>query len=579
MSLKNRLLRALHGQRLAVWYHPDYRLSLPSLEGQLGLEPRRADHAAWYLVESGAVAESDLRVPERIGFEELARVHTPAWLDALTRPEALAAVFSVPEVEARPDALMGTVRLAVGGTLAAARHALEARGPALNLLGGFHHAFPDKGGGLCPVNDLAVALAALRAEGFAGQAVVIDLDAHPPDGTAACLVGDGAAWVGSLSGSDWGPVPGADETVLPKGTGDEGYLAALAALLSRMPTPELAFVIAGGDVLSGDRFGLLGLSLAGVAARDRLVAEALRGVPSVWVPGGGYSEAAWRVLAGTGLVLALGRAEAIPASVDPLAARFGALFRALRPEDLGEEPWLTEADLGFGGGDAGPARFLGYYSAEGIELGLHHYGVLGQIRRLGYENLHVLIDSTGAGERFRLMGRAGEGEHAEEQLLVEAVLGRERLPGGATVLYVHWLTLRHPLGRFSGDRPRLPGQEQPGLGLAREASELLERIAERLGLAGVALRPAYFHVAYACRARFRFADPARQGRFEALIRDLSAIPLLEATIALSEGRVRCNGEVYTWEADLMVHLLAPSGGDEAAVAAAREGVRFSLRPG
>jgi len=61
---------------------------------------------------------------------------------------------------------------------------------ALNLLGGFHHARPDVAGGFCPVNDVAVAIAAVRADGFRGRVLVLDLDAHPPDGLAACLAGD-----------------------------------------------------------------------------------------------------------------------------------------------------------------------------------------------------------------------------------------------------------------------------------------------------------------------------------------------------------------------------------------------------
>src|SRR5205823_6058723 len=61
----------------------------------------------------------------------------------------------------------------------------------------------------------------------------------------------------------------------------------------------------------------------------------------------------------------------------------------------------------------------------------------------------------------------------------------------------------------------LPGQDTPGLGLAREIGELLARIASRLGLEGVAFRPAWYHTAYAARHYFHFADPARQGRFEA----------------------------------------------------------------
>src|SRR5439155_13889095 len=155
------------------------------------------------------------------------------------------------------DEMMTTIRLACGATIDAARemlrpsHRIVGR-RALNLLGGFHHAKPDVAGGFCPVNDVAVGIAALRADGFRGKVLVIDLDAHPPDGTAACLQGDPSHWIGSISGSDWGPLPGVDETVLPEGAGDDAYLSALDALLSRMPGGELAFVLAGGDVLAGD---------------------------------------------------------------------------------------------------------------------------------------------------------------------------------------------------------------------------------------------------------------------------------------------------------------------------------------
>src|SRR5262249_34747745 len=161
---------------------------------------------------------------------------------------------------------------AVGGTLAAARSARARGGPAFNAMGGFHHAGPALGGGLCALNDVAVAIAALRGDGMQGAIVVLDLDAHPPDGLAACLAGDPAAHIGSISGSDWGRLPGrVDETFLP-GADDAAYLAALASLLARLPRPELCFVLAGGDVLAGDRMGALALTLEGVRARDLAVA-------------------------------------------------------------------------------------------------------------------------------------------------------------------------------------------------------------------------------------------------------------------------------------------------------------------
>src|SRR5437764_15261502 len=260
-GVENRVRRWLFGRDLAVWYSPDYRLPLSGLEARTGFTPRRADHAVWFLLERRAIARENLRTPRRAEYDELSRVHTPELLDSLGRGETLARIWNVDPSDVPVDEVMNTVRLACGATIDAARSMLSTANPrkvgrrALNLLGGFHHARPDVAGGFCPVNDVAVAIAALRAEGLRGRVLVLDLDAHPPDGIAACLAGDSSAFIGSISASDWGPLPNVDETVLPEKAGDEAYLAALDALLGRMPGGEVAFVLAGGDVLAGDPLG------------------------------------------------------------------------------------------------------------------------------------------------------------------------------------------------------------------------------------------------------------------------------------------------------------------------------------
>ncbi len=212
---KNRLRWLLQGGGIPVWYDRTYRLPIASIEGATGMEPRRADLVVSYLIDSGAISRDNLRTPHRIRYKDLARVHTHELLDSLSRPETLARIFAVDVSDVRVDELLRTIRIACGGTLDAARAALARKGPTLNLLGGFHHAGPSRGGGFCALNDVAVAIAALRVEGFKKRVVVLDLDAHPPDGTAECFVGDPGVWIGSLSGSDWGPLPGVDETVLP----------------------------------------------------------------------------------------------------------------------------------------------------------------------------------------------------------------------------------------------------------------------------------------------------------------------------------------------------------------------------
>jgi len=568
-----RLRSWLRRRDVTVWYDRRYRLPLSSIEVAVGLEPRRADFAVWWLRACGAVARRGIRAPHRISYENLARVHTPELLESLGRPEELARIFTVDPSDVPVDEVMTTIRLGCGGTLAAARETLRTRAPALNLLGGFHHAAPAVAGGYCPVNDVAVAIATLRAEGFGGRVAVLDLDAHPPDGIAACLAGDPAAWIGSLSGSDWGPLPGADETVLPEGTGDAAYLEALRALLARMPRPKLAFVIAGGDVLAGDRFGKLGLSLAGARRRDLLVAAELEWVPMVWLPGGGYSTSAWRVLAGTGMAVAEASAEPIPRRYDPLSARFARVSARLSPADLTESGDFTADDIEEALGIR-PRRqrlLLGFYTAAGLEHALFRYGVFDQLERMGFRQFRAAFDSGGLGERVRLYGQT----EGQDHLLMEVILERRRVLG-VEVLYIHWLSLRNPRAQFSQRRPRLPGQEVPGLGLAREAGTMLARMAIRLGLGGVAFRPAHYHTAYAARHAFAFVDPERQGRFEALVRDLAGVPLLEATNAISEGRVLMDGRPYAWEADEMAYWLRESPADPGEVERERERVRFTL---
>src|SRR5262249_41343658 len=221
-----------------------------------------------------------------------------------------------------------------------------------------------------------------------------------------------------------------------------------------------------------------------------------------------------------------------------------------------------------------PRRLLDYYTAEGVEYALHRYGLLDFLGRLGYGPFRIAVEpSSSGGDRARLYGRAG----GVELLLVEIAV-EKRVIGTERVLYVHWTTLRNPRARFSAGHARLPGQDAPGLGLAREIGELYERMARRLGLRGVAFRPSYYHTAFAARHRMQFPDPAPQGRLEAMGGVFREIPLDRAPIAVADGKARLNGEPYAWEPDEMLALLDPPVDPERApaVAAAREAAHFTL---
>ena len=185
----------------------------------------------------------------------------------------------------------------VGATLMAAEAAL-ADGVGANLGGGTHHAFADGGRGFCVFNDVVVAVRALRRSGRVERVLVIDLDVHQGDGTHAAFMDDPDAFTFSVNGFRNYPfrrVPGDLELDLPDDTGDERYLDGLARLLPQAlarSRPDVCFYLAGADPYEGDRLGRLGLTKAGLAARDGVVRAALAraGVPVCVTLAGGYAD-------------------------------------------------------------------------------------------------------------------------------------------------------------------------------------------------------------------------------------------------------------------------------------------------
>jgi acetoin utilization deacetylase AcuC-like enzyme len=190
-------------------------------------------------------------------------------------------------------------RLSVGGTYAAARHAL-ASGFAATAAGGSHHAMPAGGAGYCVFNDLALAARRLLAGGHAASVLIIDLDVHQGDGTAVCLAGEPRAYSFSVHAEKNFPVRKARssrDVPLADGTGDDAYLEVLARELPPLfeaARPAIVLFQAGVDPHADDRLGRLALSDAGLQARDAMVAAACRarGVPLASTLGGGYGDPA-----------------------------------------------------------------------------------------------------------------------------------------------------------------------------------------------------------------------------------------------------------------------------------------------
>jgi acetoin utilization deacetylase AcuC-like enzyme len=248
------------------------------------------------LLARGLVAPGELVAAEPARRSELVAAHTPGYVDEILAghvDERVMRQIGFPWSEA----LVARSLASVGGTLMAARRALQ-DGIAANLAGGTHHAFADRGAGFCVWNDLAVCARTLLADGAVGRVLIVDVDVHQGDGTAAILAGDERVFTLSIHGQKNFPFRKQRSSLdveLPDGTGDEAYLMALAPALARgfaAGRPDLVLVQAGVDPLAGDRLGRLALSPDGLYARDEQILATCRahGVPVALTLGGGYAE-------------------------------------------------------------------------------------------------------------------------------------------------------------------------------------------------------------------------------------------------------------------------------------------------
>lgn len=247
------------------------------------------------LIAEGVLRADELLEPEAASVDDVLRVHTPEYVDALihgTLERKALLRLGLPWSED----LVRRAFAVLGGTYQAARAAVV-DGVAANLAGGTHHAFADHGEGYCIFNDHVITLRRLRAEGYARRFLIIDLDVHQGNGTAVLCRDDEETFTFSVHSernyparkerSSW-------DIGLPDGTTDEQYLEVIADALPRLLTrcdPQMIVYQAGVDVLAGDRFGKLALTMAGVAERDRAVCAFARraGIPLVVTLGGGYA--------------------------------------------------------------------------------------------------------------------------------------------------------------------------------------------------------------------------------------------------------------------------------------------------
>jgi acetoin utilization deacetylase AcuC-like enzyme len=182
------------------------------------------------------------------------------------------------------------------GTIDCCNYAMR-DGVALNVAGGTHHAFRDRGEGFCLLNDFAVAANYLLHKGDVKKIVIIDLDVHQGNGTASLFANEPRVFTFSMHGAHNYPFHKEQSDLdipLPDGIRDEAYLRLLTVNLEQIlqnHQPDFAFYLSGVDILETDKFGKLKITTEGCKQRDEIVFTMLkeRNIPCVVSMGGGYS--------------------------------------------------------------------------------------------------------------------------------------------------------------------------------------------------------------------------------------------------------------------------------------------------
>lgn len=288
-------------------YHPAYNVSAFGLERLHPFDGGKYRRIHDALIARGLRQPSDFARPRPVSRQDLSKVHTPEYLRSLRSPGTLARSLEVPIVRVLPGWLIDwrvlrPMRYATGGTILACRLALE-HGLSINLGGGFHHAAGGWGGGFCVYADAPVAVKTLHDEEKVGKVLVVDLDAHQGNGTAAVFRDWPWAKILDLYEEDAFPAHKEPEDYpipAPNGMLGDEYLDCVRSFLPEAldkDRPDLVVYNAGSDPFAGDPLARFQLTASDLADRDLLVATEVRdrGIPLAMVLSGGYSTQSWKL--------------------------------------------------------------------------------------------------------------------------------------------------------------------------------------------------------------------------------------------------------------------------------------------
>jgi len=277
---------------LKIAFHPIYKHPLP--EGHR-FPMLKYELLPEQLLYEGTCTEDNFFEPTIPSDNHILRVHTETYLQdlkALTLDKRAARKIGFP----LSDILVEREVIIADGTIKSSEFALQ-YGVAMNIAGGTHHAYTNRGEAFCLLNDQAIGARYLQQKKLAKKILIVDLDVHQGNGTAEVFQNDPSVFTFSMHGKSNYPFKKeiSDlDIALENDTDDETYLNLLYKTLPQLikqEQPDFIYFLSGVDVIHTDKLGKLGMTLEGCKMRDRFVLETCKShqIPVMCSMGGGYS--------------------------------------------------------------------------------------------------------------------------------------------------------------------------------------------------------------------------------------------------------------------------------------------------
>jgi acetoin utilization deacetylase AcuC-like enzyme len=247
------------------------------------------------LIHENIIQEEQFFAPIALNRNQLLTTHTIDYLDKLDQLNLSNKEIRNIGFPVRAD-LISRGKIISGGTYECAKFALIHK-VSMNIAGGTHHSFSNRGEGFCIYNDIALATNILLKENLTRQVLIIDLDVHQGNGTAKIFENETKVFTFCMHGEKNYPIRKENSDLdigLPDGCDDKTYLKSLKTtlpLLIEKVKPDIIFYLCGVDVMEQDKLGRLALTIEGARQRDRFVLEQakMNSIPIVCSMGGGYA--------------------------------------------------------------------------------------------------------------------------------------------------------------------------------------------------------------------------------------------------------------------------------------------------